>query len=751
MVWLRSPRSGNVSAEKGAYSRRRIFLWAALISLVCGLLELGQPLEDYLRIARNWSHQEKASGDIIVIAIDDKSLQETGSWPWPRSQHGRLATKLDQLGARRIFFDIDFSSRTAPAEDKSFARSLAALKGKVTLAALTTEDPSTGKITELGPLPEFRRAVDLANINLRYGRASIVWELPYAWQLRDGEQISFSAALAGKSVEGAGSYPIDHSIDPRSVPVISAVDILNDKVAAGLIAGKDVVIGANSHQLGDLYYSPGHGMTAGVFFHVVGAETLKKAPPLQLSWLPAYLMALALALAAYASRSRAAIVVPILGAGIAAALAAPLALERKLIFVDIVPALLLLSILAGRLAWQEYRQTARLRGVINAVSGLPNLNALRQDNVADRRTLVAARVQNFPSITSSLPEDQERSLVEQIAGRLAFGGARERVYQGDEGIFVWFADDGTVGSLGDQLEALHALFRSPVVVGGNQIDLTITFGVEVSADRSVSNRLGSALVAADEAAAEGIRWKRYDPAKLKDAAWRLSLLSQLDAAIDSGDLWVAYQPKLDLRTGRIVGAEALARWTHPEKGPISPLEFISAAEQSDRIEKLTRHVLDRAIAAAAIVNARGIDFDISVNLSARLIDDTTLPPMITSILERHGLDPSRLTLEVTETAAITSTERSLESLLSLRYLGVQISIDDYGTGHSTLDYLKRIPATEIKIDRSFVSAITRSPSDRLLVNSTIQLAHSLGQTVVAEGVEDQETLNSLTAMSCDVG
>jgi EAL domain-containing protein (putative c-di-GMP-specific phosphodiesterase class I) len=139
-----------------------------------------------------------------------------------------------------------------------------------------------------------------------------------------------------------------------------------------------------------------------------------------------------------------------------------------------------------------------------------------------------------------------------------------------------------------------------------------------------------------------------------------------------------------------------------------------------------------------------------VNLSARLIDDRTLTPMITTLLERHGLDAARLTLEVTETAAISSTERSLEALLSLRYLGVQISIDDYGTGLSTLEYLKRIPATEIKIDRSFVSAISRSPSDRLLVNSTIQLAHSLGQKVVAEGVEDEETLQSLAAMHCDV-
>jgi EAL domain-containing protein (putative c-di-GMP-specific phosphodiesterase class I) len=272
----------------------------------------------------------------------------------------------------------------------------------------------------------------------------------------------------------------------------------------------------------------------------------------------------------------------------------------------------------------------------------------------------------------------------------------------------------------------------------------------VGSDRSLANRLGSALVAADEAASDGLRWKEYDPAKLKDAAWRLSLLSQLDAAIEAGDLWVAYQPKLDLPTQTIVGAEALVRWTHPEKGPISPMEFILAAEQSDRIEKLTVFVLERAIGAAAVVNSRGMDFQVSVNLSARLIDHPDLVAIITDLLQKHRLAPNRLTLEITETAALSSGGTGLDALLELRFMGVEISIDDYGTGLSTLDYLKKIPATEIKIDKSFIQAIEKSRSDKLLVHSTIQLAHSLGQKVVAEGVEDHATLLALERMGCDL-
>jgi EAL domain-containing protein (putative c-di-GMP-specific phosphodiesterase class I) len=545
-------------------------------------------------------------------------------------------------------------------------------------------------------------------------------------------------------------FPLDFSIDLNSIPKVSAVDVIEGRVPRSYISGKDVVIGATSQQLGDTFFAPGYGLTFGVFLHVLGAETLKSGSPIDLGWLPAFLMALLISGGACFGLRRTRWLVATIAICSLPLLVLPFVLESRLIFIDVIPALLLFGIFAGRIAWLDYRQSNRLQVNTNSVSGLPNLNALREAVIDPGRPLVAVRVKNFAEVVAALPEDQEKILVEQIAMRLSLGRQDGRLYQGDEGIFVWAAEEPVSPAMHDHLDALHALFRSPLVVTGNQFDLTITFGVEAGSDRSPANRLGSALVAADEAAAEGMKWKVYDPAKLKEAAWKLSMLSQMDAAIDSGDLWVAYQPKLDLTTRKFVGAEALARWTHPQKGPISPLEFISAAEQHDRIEKLTHHVLDRAIAAGAAINARGIPFGISVNLSARLIGDENLTEMVTGLLRKHDFDPNQLTLEVTETAAISTSATSLEALLELRYLGVQISIDDYGTGLSTLEYLKRIPATEIKIDRSFVQAIERSHSDRLLVNSTIQLAHSLGQKVVAEGVEEAEALETLAQMGCDV-
>jgi EAL domain-containing protein (putative c-di-GMP-specific phosphodiesterase class I) len=228
------------------------------------------------------------------------------------------------------------------------------------------------------------------------------------------------------------------------------------------------------------------------------------------------------------------------------------------------------------------------------------------------------------------------------------------------------------------------------------------------------------------------------------------MLSELDVAIDRGDVGVAYQPKLDIASRRIIGAEALARWTHPVKGPIAASEFVAAAEQHDRIGKLTDYVLEKAIAAAAAINKRGQEFDIAVNLSARLLTDKGFTLRVAALLARHGLEPRRLTLELTETAALADNGESLEMITRLRELDIRISIDDYGTGLSTLDYLKKIPANEIKIDQSFVKGMVDNRSDRLMVQSTIGLAHSLGRKVVAEGVEQREILDLLVEMGCDV-
>ena len=735
MQWLRRK-----DRERKAERPKRILGWALALGLLFGLVGAGEYPEDRLRVIRNHLNERPVSGDIVLVGIDEKSLREVGRWPWPRTRYADLIEAIDAAGPKQQVHDILLSERTDGVQDRRLANALSNSQN-VTLAYLPRTGARDGKVEDVKPLPEFGRHARMATIGLWYNYANEAWLLPRAY--RNGSTFipSVASTLSEAKNTSDETFRVNYAFAPRTVNVVSAADIISGRTKPSLLTGKTVIVGTTTERLGDQFMIPGWGKASGVYIHILGAETLKAGDPVDLGWLPAFM--LAALLASLAMKRSGQWQVAALSTGVISLLAAPLLLERMQIFADVTAGLFVLFWLGSGLMLQM----AKRRGLTNAVSGLPNFVAFRKASNEGDRPLVVARVINYPHIVSTLSLANERSLIEQIVARLKVGSEVATVYQGDEGIFAWTVPSGT--AIGHHVEALAALFRSPAKIEGRPFDIAISFGVEIGSGRSLTNRLNSALVAADEASAEGLRWKYHDPERLKDAEWRLSLLSQLDEAIDNGQVWVAYQPQLDLRTHRLRGAEALARWTHPEKGPISPNEFIAAAEQNDRIEKLTMYVLDKAVEAAARINAEHGPFEMAVNLSARMLGDKTLPSRVRKILDRHGLNPALLTLELTETAALASGADT-GPLFGLRDLGVKVSIDDYGTGLSTLEYLKKVPASEIKIDQSFVKSMRDHRSDLVMVQSTIALAHSLGRTVVAEGVESRELLDMLVAMKCEV-
>jgi EAL domain-containing protein (putative c-di-GMP-specific phosphodiesterase class I)/CHASE2 domain-containing sensor protein len=719
---------------------KRILGWALVLGLLFGLAGAGEYPEDRLRVVRNHVNERPVSGDIVLVGIDEKALREVGRWPWPRDRYAELIESIDAADPKQQVHDIVLSERTERSQDRRLAKALAESRN-VTLAYLPRAGARDGQLQDIKPLPEFERHARIGTIGVWYNYANEAWHLPRAYA-KDGKLIpSLAATLAGLEPTSDATFRVNYAFAPRTVPVVSAADILSRRADPELLTGKTVIVGTTTERIGDQFMIPGWGKGSGVYVHILGAETLMAGKLIDIGWIPAFVIAAGLACMVIGRRGR--VQAAALTGGLLVLLATPLLLERVQIFADVMPALFTFIWLGSGLLLQM----AKRRGLTNAVSGLPNLVAFRKASREGEYPLVVARVINYPQIVSTLSPANERSLTEQIVARLKVGSEVSTVYQGDEGIFAWTVPTGT--AIGHHVEALAALFRSPAKIEGRPFDIAISFGVEIGSGRSLTNRLNSALVAADEASAEGLRWKYHDPERLKDAEWRLSLLSQLDDAIDNGQVWVAYQPQLDLRTHKLRGAEALARWTHPEKGPISPCEFIAAAEQNDRIEKLTMYVLDKAVEAAARINREHGPFEMAVNLSARMLGDKTLPSRVRKVLDRHGLDPSLLTLELTETAALASGADT-SPLFGLRDLGIKISIDDYGTGLSTLDYLKKVPAGEIKIDQSFVKSMRDHRSDLVMVQSTIALAHSLGRTVVAEGVESRELLDMLVAMKCEV-
>jgi diguanylate cyclase (GGDEF)-like protein len=256
-------------------------------------------------------------------------------------------------------------------------------------------------------------------------------------------------------------------------------------------------------------------------------------------------------------------------------------------------------------------------------------------------------------------------------------------------------------------------------------------------------------VAMYDAKRERARVRTYRPENDTHTPRRLELLTDLRSAEERDEMFLVYQPKMDLDSGTVTGAEALVRWSHPTRGLISPDEFVSLAENTGMIGLITRFVLGAALEQVRTWSSAGIEIDVSVNISVRDLGDSGLPALVAAALERSGVDPQRLTLEVTESGVMTDPRRAIQVLERLRAIGVRLAVDDFGTGHASLTYLKRLAIDELKIDKSFITNYALDHNDGIIVRSTVDLAHNLGLWVVAEGVEDQATLEGLRLIGCD--
>jgi len=736
------------NSRNTARPMRILLIWSLVSALLFGLAEFGEPVDDMFRAIRNKARDHDATGQIAVVGIDSRAQQQIGDWPWSAQRYADMIDRLSQAGARRVFFDFPINVAANDPQLPQLVNAMASMNGHVYIAANFAPEAADNSGEQLLPPAALRAVAGLVNTNIRTNGFNVAWHMPYSNKVGNQDIPSIASAISGVTGKPGEAFPIDYAVRMKSLPYVSAGEVLDNRASLDQLRGRDVIIGTNATGIGNRYAVPGQGPSASVFVTALAAETLLDGAPVTYGWWVPFLVAfLTSALLMRVSRTQ--LVLGMIATLPVCVVGLPLLLESLGRYADIMPALVLMLGAMGHHAWKLHRQTFDERGMVNEVSGQPNLNALRAAGLDSQDGLIAARIHNYAEAATALPSAAEKELVDQIIMRLTLGNGGCKVYQGDEGIFMWLMPAASINNVGDQLAGLSAIFRSPANVSGRLIDLNIAFGVDADPGRTIQSRMSSALLACQEAQNAGEHWRVYDPTKLEATEWRVSMLGELDAAIDNGEVWVAFQPKLDLLSGEICGAEALVRWTHPEKGPINPEEFITAAERHDRIEKLTDHVLNRAVQVAAKLNSNGQRFDMAVNLSPRLIGHANLKPMVIQTLRRHGLPAERLILEITETAAMSSADAAMQELKDLRSLGLQLSIDDYGTGFSTLDYLKRCPATELKIDRSFVKMLVTSRSDRIMVNSTIELAHSLGEEVVAEGVEDSETLQLLAQMGCD--
>ena len=416
------------------------------------------------------------------------------------------------------------------------------------------------------------------------------------------------------------------------------------------------------------------------------------------------------------------------------------------------------------------RVTRRLRGHVaeiehqalhDGLTGLPNRDLLRRrvdDALAEARrrgsgvAVLLLDLDRFKEVNDTLGHQSGDLLLQGLAARLStlIRNTDTVARLGGDEFAVVSPGAGDAESAMALAERIRAGLDEPFALAGLTVQVEASIGIALFPEHG--DDVEALIRHADVAMYNGKKTHRTMLYSAKEDHYspdRLALVGELRRAIANGELVVHYQPRIELASGEVRTVEALVRWDHPERGLLSPGEFLPLAEHTGLIRPLTRYVVDAALADCAHWVAEGLRPGVSVNLSSRDLLDADLPAEVESFLAKHRVDPTLLEVEITENTILTDPERARMVLERLRSLGVRLSIDDFGTGFSSLGQLRRLPVDVLKIDKSFVFNMDNDENDDVIVRSTIELGHNLGLRVVAEGVETQETWHRLTQLGCD--
>ncbi|MEP3226834.1 MAG: EAL domain-containing protein [Parasphingorhabdus sp.] len=742
----------NAFASFGAKTSRR-FLLAWTAALFCAislpLAGIGGEVERQFQNFRADLLEKPATGEIAIVEIDAKSIQALDRWPWPRDYYADLIDKLSANEATVIAFDIDFSSHSTIEQDDLFASALERSAATIILPTFKQEGISAnGKFVESLPLDLFRDHVFLASVNVHPDKNGQLNDYSYGTVTESTVRPSLASMLSETAGHIDQKFPIDQSIDPQTIPRHSFVDILqSDKSLAG-IKGKKILVGATAIELGDRYPISRHGMLPGVVIQAMAAETLLQGTNMSnLGYLPSLIFA-AMGLLIWFLRNRdgekpAAPFAVAIGLFLFAAI---LMVEYtgQLTFTN-VPALFFLAVFLILEKFLKTNFALNRSRFSNSESGLPNEQAMLQFLTGRRGgTIVVARLSDFRELLVVTSKEMRGNLFRNLADRLKYLAVNERIFHLDTDLVGWVIKTDYAHDIGAHFDTAVALCHSPVLAGETKIKLNAFFGVS-------EESIDQAKVAAEQAMLSNKRWALHDNDIADAIGQKQNLLVELDQAIEKNQIWAVYQPKWNLRADRLDGAEALVRWEHPERGLISPEIFIPMLEKAGRIDRLTLHVLRSALADLARWESQQSGLSCSVNISAQLLGDSEFIDKAIAMVRRAELAKNQVVFEVTETAALADLELTILALKRIRAAGISISIDDYGTGQSTMSYLQRLPIDEIKIDQSFVKTMIGDDVNKVMVKSTIELAKALKLKVVAEGIEDQSCMDMLRQFGCDIG
>lgn len=718
--------------------RLKIAIAAILFGLVSSVIEMPLPLEDLYRAARAQLRAQPAPQDIAFIAIDDRTMQAFSGKIPGRENDARVVDNLFRAGVTKVTFDRAHADPGDTESDAVFAQMLERHKGKVWLGFSPTVQIGMQSVDEMVPLPAFRKRANIAAMN-GYGT-------PFGLSVSFGTEVelhgerhpSLSAVLADYDGQPMRYRP-DYAFIPSTIPTFSFVDVLNGKVGAAELRGKNVIIGESFVRSTDFYIIPfsSERIVPGAYFHIMGAHTLKRSITLDLGWVPAVLLTAFAIIWQVVERSR---TMTSMGLVMVSLLSVPVLLDEFGINIDVMSAVLAL---AGAMIGFHRLNRKYYSSEANAMT----TSAISSDKPSSERDVFALKIANLAEMSEDWSARETGDFVNTLIGYVQGPGeVGDVAFERD--MLVWLAPRMEVGDLERHADGLALMLKTAINHDWQSSNGAPALGIDTNYDLAVGLRIKKAMQAANEAATRGLRFVVNDAAYLEARNHRLELIRVLEKGLRDRAVGVAYQPKIDLASGRIVGAETLIRWRPEGRELVNAQELVLAAEAADLINELTLVVMESALVEGKRAIALDPRFKLAVNMSAKSLSDTHLLFDIMTMLGRLDFPPENLTLELTETAKLDD-QRIAPQVAALKQRGICLSIDDFGTGQSNLEYIETLPSSELKIDKRFVQHMATSEESRAVVRATIEIAHSLGKVVVAEGVEDVAVADTLREMGCD--
>ncbi|MCB1518826.1 MAG: EAL domain-containing protein [Hyphomicrobiaceae bacterium] len=712
------------------------------------------------------------SGDVVLVEIDSQSLQQLDVWPWPRRYHAQVLRNLIDLGAADVAFDIDFSSKSTAEDDQALADALDYAGGYAYLAAFDQVSGITGDILRSSPDERLVKYANPVLVNVDLDRDGMAVTFPtYSTGYHEMVE-SLATTLGLPQYAPPPRMLFDYRIDISKIDRISYADIYNNHVDPARIANKQVIVGASAIELRDFFETPRFDVVPGPLLQALALETVKSGHILHdygtwptLGFLG--FLCLIGALARWRFGHKGVIVTGVTGLVVGEALAVA-ALQYYDIQMSTSIGLFLIPISIGietiseGMGWFLQRQAMQKRlqylarhdevtGVLSYAGLIERLETEMHNGKSHTILLIA--IKRMGIVRAALGQMVANETMREIARRVSTLCEKPVGMVAPNVFAVCF--DSQLSA--EQLEELTAdalmRLREPYLVEGHTILIDTDVAVAQSQSKSeapadVINHARIALETPDVERTEKQGFALYVPELIERISARQKMDIAMRHAIERDEFRLVFQPQIDLRTGGLVGVEALIRWHSSEMGLVSPAQFVDLAEETGFVVDLGRWVIEES---CRIVSQWGWSGVLSVNVSPVQLELSDVPHIVERALSQSDYPANRLCLEITEQVLVNKSQNVIDALHQFQKMGSSIAIDDFGTGYSSLSYLSRLPFNKIKVDQSFVREMNLHPGNKHIVETIVDLSHKLGKSIIAEGIETAEQAKVLREMGCEVG